>query len=332
MAIKYHFDQLAALDRQGGLAGETAGRTDATGYNAFFSNQLEMIRAQLYAKKYPELKARRLVPVKNDIPLGVTTYTERGVDEVGEAEFLSDVADDSPEVEIVKDGEDSYYMRKIGLKYGWDLQEAWSAMHAGTNLQDKKANACRRGIERFIDKNLLIGGVTGGRTLYGLFTLAGSFAPLTFAGDLVGAFKDQSNEDLYRNLSEFVLQIYTNSKEIEMPDTLVMPTTLKAILSMRPMGDANTKSILQFFLESNDFIKNIETTHYLEASGGHGGGSAARFVAYKRDAEVIEGLVNEFMQLPPEYKSMRVSTQCLARVGGVAARRPKGISYWDVAI
>lgn len=324
MALRYHFDQLAALDRQ-------ERRTDANGYNAFFSNQLEQIRTTLYEKKYPEFKGRRLVPVKNDIHPGAMQYTERGVDEVGEAEFLTDLADDSPEVEVVKDGEDTYYMRMFGLKYGWGLQEARNAMFAGVSLDTRKANACRKGIERFIDKHLLIGGVTGGKTLYGLFTLAGAFAPLTFAGDLVGNFRDQSSEDLYRNLMEFVSNIYTNSKEIEIPDTLVMPTTLKAFLQNRFMGDANKSSVLAYFLESNEMITNVETSHYLEVGGGHGGaGGLARFTCYKRDPEVLEGLVNEFEQLPPEYRSMRVQTQCIARVGGIAARRPKGISYWDV--
>lgn len=324
MAIKHHFDQLAALDRQ-------ERRTDATGYNAFFSNQLEQIRAQLYEKKYPQFKGRLLVPVKNDIHPGAMTYTERGIDEVGEAEFISDLSDDAPEVEVVKDGEDTYYMRMFGLRYGWGLQEARNAMYAGQNLDTRKASACRRGIEQFIDRHLLIGGTTGGKTLYGLFTLAGAFAPLTFTSDLVGSFADQSSEDLYRNLMTFVSNIYTNSKEIEIPDTLVLPTTLKAVLMNRFMGDANKSSILKYFLESNDFIKNVETSHYLENGGGHGGaGGTARMVCYQRSSEVLEGLVNEFEQLPPDYKAMRVVTQCIGRVGGVAARRPKGVSYFDV--
>lgn len=326
MRLKYHFDALAAIDRQ-------EGRNDASGLNAFFSNQLEQVRPQLYEKKYPEFKGRRLVPIKNDIHPGAMQYTERGVDEVGEADYVTDLADDIPTVEVVKDAEDTYYMRMIALKYGWGLQEARNAQFAGMSLDTRKAFACRKGIERFIDKKLLIGGTALGRTLYGLFTLSGAFAPTTFTDDFGGgAFKDQSSDDLYRNLMDCAIKGYNDSHEIETPDTLVLPTTLKGVLMNRRMGDSNNSSVLKFFLESNDFIKNVETSHFLEANGGHGGGAAARIVMYRKDSEILEGLVNEFEQLPPEYKAMRVETTCIARVGGIAARRPKAITYWDVQV
>lgn len=320
---KYHFDMLAAIDRQ-------EGRNDATGLNAFFGNQLEMIRPQLYEKKYPALKARANVPIKNDIHPGAMQITERGVDEVGEADFVTDLGDDANFVEVVKDQEDTYYMRMIALKYGWTLQEARNSQFAGMNLDTRKAFACRRGIERFIDKNLLLGGSTGGRTLFGLYTLSGAVAPLAFTGDLVGDFKDQSSEDLYRNLMLAAAYTRDQTKGIEDIDTWHLCDTLKTYLMTRRMGDANSASVYDYFLKSASHIKNVETSYYLEPSGGHGGSTAARFAFYRKDPEVFEGLVNEFEQLPPEYKGMRVETTCLARVGGVKVRLPKAITYFDV--
>ncbi len=321
MGLMYHFDQLAAYDRQ-------MGHTDALGLNAFFSNQLEQIRPQLYQKRYPELKARRFIPIKNDIHPGAMSLTERGVDEVGEAEFLSDLADDAPMVEVVKDKEDTYYMRGIALAYGWSLQEARNSQFAGANLDTRKAMACRRGIERFIDKNLLIGATVGGRTMYGLFALSGGVAPNTYTHDLVGEFRDQSSDDLYRNLMRAAMYATTQTNEIETVDSMIVAPTVKAVLSEKRMGDGNQSSVLAHFLASQDMIKSVETSHYLEPSGGYGGGaSASRIVMYRNDAEVLEGLVNEFEQLPPEYKSMRVMTTCIARVGGCRVRLPKAITY-----
>lgn len=320
---KFHIDMLERIDRQ-------EGRTDATGLNAFFSNQLEQIRPQLYEKKYPALKGRTMVPVKNDIHPGAMSLTERGVDEVGEAEFVSDLGDDAPFVEVVKDQEDTYYMRMFALKYGWSIQEMRNSQFAGANLDTRKAFACRRGIERFIDKHLLIGGAVGGRTLYGLYTLSGSVAPLTFAGDLVGDFKNQSPEDLYRNLMNFATYVRQSTNQIEDVDTLHMPDSLRTHLLSVQMGYGSKTSVLANFLESAPWIKNVDTSTYLEPSGGHGGSTAARLVAYRKDPEVLEGLVNEFEQLPPEYKGMRVETTCIGRVGGCKVRLPKAIAYYDV--
>jgi hypothetical protein len=321
---KFHIDMLERIDRQ-------EGRSDALGLNAFFSNQLEQIRPTLYEKKYPELKARKAVPIKNDIHPGAMSLTERAVDEVGEADFISDLGDDANFVEVVKDQEDTYYMRMIALKYGWTIQEMRNAQFANMNLDTRKAFACRRGIERFIDKNLLIGGSVGGRTLYGLYTLSGAVAPLTFAGDLVGDFKDQSAEDLFRNLMKFATYVRQQTKNVEDVDTLHLCDSLRNHLLSVQMGYGSKTSVLANFLEAASWIKNVETSTYLEPSGGHGGTTNARFAIYRKDPEVLEGLVNEFEQLPPEYKGMRVETTCLARVGGVKVRLPKAIAYWDVA-
>lgn len=322
--MAYRFDYLAQVDR-------AEGRTDATGLNAFFGNELEQIRPQLYEKKYPQFKGRILVPVTNDIHPGAMSITERGVDEVGEAEFITDLGDDAPQVEVVKDQEDTYYMRMLGLKYGWTLQELRNAQFAGRSLDTSKAFACRRGIERFIDKGLLLTQSVGGRTLYGLFGLSGSVAPLTYAYPLVGDVKDQSAEDLFRMLMNFASYVPAQTKEIETVDTLVMSPTLKFHLQNTNMGDANRSSVLKYFFESQDAIKSVETSHYLENGGGHGGaGGTSRLMCYRKDKEVLEGLVNEFEQLPTEWKGMRSETLCIARVGGVKVRLPKAIAQLDV--
>ena len=322
--MAYRFDYLAQVDR-------SEGRTDATGLNAFFGNELEQIRPQLYEKKYPQFKGRQLVPVTNDIHPGAMSITERGVDEVGEAEFITDLGDDAPMVEVVKDQEDTYYMRMLGLAYGWTLQELRNAQFAGRSLDTSKAFACRRGIERFIDKGLLLTQSVGGRTLYGLFGLSGGVAPLTYTYPLVGDVKDQSAEDLYRMLMNYTSYVPAQTKEIETVDTLVMAPTLKFHLQNTNMGDANRSSVLKYFFESQDSIKSVETSIYLENAGGHGGaGGTSRLAIYRKDKEVLEGLVNEFEQLPTEWKGMRSQTLCIARVGGVKVRLPKGIAYLDV--
>lgn len=320
MRHKFHIDALAQIDA-------IERRGDAEGFNAFFSGQLEQIRPTLIEKKYPEFKARKFLPIKNDIHPGAEAYTERTIDEVGEAEFVTDLGDDAPMVEISDASSDTNYMRMIALKYGWHLQEARNAQFAGVALSDKKALACRKGIERFLDRNLLVGATVGGKTLQGLFSLSGGQAPLTYVPALT--WDDETSDTIYASLMDMASYSYEQTKEVEMADTMIMPTTVKRLLMNRRMGDSNNMSILKFFLESQEFVKNVETSHYLEVSGGHSGGATRRIVTYKRDPEVIEGLVNEFEQLPPEYRGGRVDTTCLARVGGVLSRRPKSVTYAD---
>jgi hypothetical protein len=301
---------------------------------AFFSKQLEQIRPELYEVKFPELKGRLMVPVNNNVHPGASSVTTRSISEVGEADWVEDLADDAPEVEVTGGSEDNIKMKTIQGAYGWHLQEARSAAFAGIDLSPRKARACRQAIERKIDQSLLVGATIGSTVLQGLFSLTGSQAVLSYAPTVL-TFEDEDSDAIYGALMDFVNNIYVASKEIEVPDTMVLPTTTKMLLKSRRMGDANNMSVLDYFLASNEFIKTVHTSHYLEqgASGstlGHGGSpSVKRIVAYRKDPDILEGWVNEFEQLPPEFKSARVLTTCLARSGGVQAHRPKAISYYD---
>lgn len=310
---KFHFDALERMDAN---------------LNAFFAQQLTQIRGTLYDKKYPELKARSFLPIKNDIPRGAQALADRTMDETGEAEFMGDYATDAPMVEVKADNETTYKMRPIHLGYGWHVEEAYAAQFAGVNLSDRKAKACRRGIERFIDKNLLIGSTVGGLALQGLFSLSGAQAPVTYTVQNP-TWADESPDEICQDLFGIDSKVYVDSKEIEVCDSLLLPNTSHELLMNRRMGDGSNVTILKYFLDTSPRITNIGTSHYLEADGGHSGGSVKRMVAYKRDSEILEGLVNEFNQYPPEFRAMKVLTLCDARVGGVAAYRPKGIAYGD---
>lgn len=303
-------------------------RIDAN-LNAFFGRQLEQIRTQVFEKRYPELKGRTMVPTKNDINVGAEAYTYQSIDEAGEAGPMADYTDDAPMVESKGGSEDSHKMRGIQLAYGWHMQEGRNAVFAGQNLSNRKALACRRGIERAIDKSLLLGSTMfSGLTMQGLFTLSGGQAPVSYTVQNT-TWADEDPDAIYADLVGIGSKIVTDSNEIEVPDTLVLPPTRYEMLLNRRMGDSNNLSILKYFMTSQDRIKTILTSHYLEASGGHSGGSVARMVCYQRDPEKLEGLVNEFEQHPPEFKGLRVVTTCTARIGGVATYFPKSIAYGD---
>lgn len=306
------------------------GRTDATGLNFFFGNELEEIRPQLYEKKYPQFKGRILVPVTNSIHPGAMSITERGIDEVGDADFISDMGDDAPTVEVVKDKEDTYYMRMFGVSYGWTLQELRNSQFANRGLDTAKAFAARRAIERFIDRGLLLSRTVGGKAMYGLFGLD-ALSPNSYAYPLSGDVKDQSPEDLFRMLMAFASYVPVTTNDVETVDTLVMAPSLKAHLLNVNMGDANKLSVLKYFLESQEAIKSVESHIFLENGGGHGGaGGTSRVMCYRKDKEVIEGLVNEFEQMPTEWKGLRSKTLCIGRVGGCKLRLPKAVAQLDV--
>ncbi len=310
---KYHFDALERQDSQ---------------LNSFFARQLEQIRPQLYEVQYPAFKARRWLPIKNDINLGADSYTVRAIAEAGEAAFMQDQSNNRPQVELTGATEDNWKMRGMSVTYGWDLQEARAAQFAGLDLSMRKPRAARRAIEKLIDKSLLIGATVYGVAMQGLFSLAGGQAPVTTTPSTL-AWDTASADEIYAALMGMVSKIYIDSNEVEVPDTMIVPTSIKQLLMNRRMGDANNMSILKYFLETNEMVKTLDSSLYLESNGGHSGGAVRRIVTFTKDPDLLEGLVNEFEQLPPQFDGSKVSTICLARVGGVATHRPKSIGYGD---
>lgn len=326
--LKYHLDGLARIDAN---------------LNIFSARALEQIRAQLFSRKYPAFKGRRFVPVKNDIDLGAQSYTYQTIDEAGEALPVSPKGDDAPEVELKGLAEDNHKMRGIELAYSWTLDELRAAQYAGrgafsagVDMLQRKAGAARRGIERFIDKNMLIGGTILGATHQGLFTLSGGQAPTTYTVQNT-TWEDETPDEIAQDLAGIVTQIVTDTLETEMPNAMILPVSSNRLICDRRMGDGSNVTIKAYFLgaqATEGGISQIDTSLYLEAFNastkvGVSGRAVKRMVAYVRDNEHVEALVNEFEQLPPEFRATKTTTVCRARVGGVASYFPKAVAYGD---
>lgn len=310
---KFHMDGVARIDAN---------------LNAFFSRQLEQIRPQLFEIKYPELKARKWIPIKNDINPGAEVYTYQTLDQTGKAAPITDYGKDMPRVDVAGAAEDSQKMRAMGASYGWNIQEARAAMFAGLDLDTRKARAARRAIEHELNEILLIGSTRYGITLRGLFNVN---SPTTYTV-VNTTWADETPDEIIADMTGIVSKVKQDSKEIEFVDTLLLPLTSLELIKNRRMGDGSNVTILSYFLELMrsevpGFL--VDSSQHLEADGGHSGGSVKRMVAYRRDPEVLEGIVQEFEQFPPEFKSLEVVTQCMARTGGVVAYRNKAVAYGD---
>lgn len=295
----------------------------------FTARQLEQIRAAAYDVKYPMLKGRLFVPVNNGINEGAQSYTVHTMDQIGQAEFVEDYGTDAPMADVKLAAEDNYKMRRIQLGYQWTYDELLAARFAGLDLSARKATACRSLIERKLDKTILIGDTT--RSMQGLFTLSGAQAPVTYT-PTVTTFEDETPDAIANELNGILTNLISTSKEVESPNRLGLAISTAELCMQRRMGQGSNVSVYDYVMgvqtkRRADF--EIVASHYLEANGGHSGGGVKRMVAWEYNDEVLEAFLNEFTQMQPEYRGLRVITLCTARTGGVGTHRPKGISYGD---
>lgn len=309
MELKFRFDNMDASE------------------NAFFSRQLETIRAQAFEVRYAELKGKTLVPVKTDIHPGAEEYTYRVYDRVGRAAVSSDASDRGPDVEI-KGTEKTQKIRTLKAHYKFSIQESRAAQMAQSDLDARKARAARDSIETLHDDIMLVGDAESG--MKGLFTLSGTetyTVPNGQSGSTL--LTTMTPDEIVQVLHAMVYQVNQNSSEIETCDTLVLPLARRGLIMSTRMGDGSNDTIYTHFMATNGHIKRIEWSQKLNAAPA-GEWVGCRAVAYKNSPDKLECLMPvPFDQLPPQWDGYTVKTHCHARNGGIVLYFPKSVIYAD---
>ena len=84
---------------------------------------------------------------------------------------------------------------------------------------------------------------------------------------------------------------------------------------------------MDHFLGKTQYIKNIVSSIKLETAGA---ASARRLVAYKKDPNMLQGIIpQEFEQLPPEAVGYETIINCHMRIGGIELYQPLSVCYLD---
>ena len=293
--------------------------------SAFLSRQLEEIRARTYDIKLQQLKARELIPVDGSISPGAETVTYRQYEPTGVAKIVSNYANDFPRADVVA-REFTGRIRSLGDSYGYNVQEARAAQFSGVPLDQKRANAARRAIEEKLDQI-----AKSGDSKHGLLGLLNQPNTSTYvvpngAGGQA-TFASKTPDEIVADMHGIALGMVTSTKEVEIPDTLLLPLTQYGRVATKRMGDGSDTTILDFFKKTSPYIKEVIPW---SALAGAGAGGTDRMVCYRRDPDVLQLIVpQEFEQFPPQQEGMEVVTHCHMRTGGVVVYYPLAISYGD---
>lgn len=295
--------------------------------SAFVARQLEHMRTGILEVQYPELKGSLLVPIDTQCDTGAEQFTWTFFDYVGEARVVANLNTEAPLVEV-KAQQATVQIKSVIDAYAYSIQEARNAMFARVPLIPRKAVACREVIERKLDDIWFLGDTFGG--LKGLLTLS-STVTFTPATKLAGgtAWETATPDEIIADLHGIANKIVTDSKGIEVPDTILLPLSSYTLISSRRMGDGSDTTILSHFLASSPFIRNVDSTHKSEAAPASEW-TGKRMVCYRRDPQKLAGILPQpFEQLAPQAVAYSLKTHCHARTAGVVAYYPKSIAYGD---
>jgi len=304
---------------------------DSPAQGAFFAKQLEHVKAQTYDVDYPELKARKLIPVSGDAGPGATSITYRQYDQVGVMELIADYSNALKRVDILG-SEFTSPVKSIGGAYGYSLQEIRSAQMANLNLDQRKANAARRAFEEAVERIAKTGNAETG--LKGFLNHAnvprGDVAQGATGADATAKrlWANKTPAEIVKDISAGVASIISTTNEVEAgPFTLVIPTEQYALIASTKNSESSDVTILEFVLKSNPWIAEIVPWHALK---GAGSGGTDRMLFYTRHPDKLTlEIPQDFEQLNVQEVGLEFQIPCHGRIGGVIWYRPYSARYVD---
>jgi len=291
----------------------------------FFQEELEHVKSRSYDVKYPELLARRLFPLNQEVDSGAESIAYETYDHVGAAKIIHSYANDLPALEV--SGKKTVRLvYSEGISFGYSLQDIRNAQMAGKSLTNRKANGCRRQMLSLENKLAFHGDATtdipgfiGSANINQVTIPAGVSTTKTWATKVP--------DEILADVALMVDAIVDGSNGVEHPNTLLVPISQYTLISTTPRSSTSDTTILEFLLKSNAWIREVIPVYELK---GAGAGGLDTMMLYDRDPEKLTLEVPQDVEfLNPQEKALYYEVPVHARTAGVIIYYPKSIAQGD---
>lgn len=294
-------------------------RNDAK-FTFALSRQLEEIKAQTYDIKTPAFKYQKFLPVSSGNP-ALASITYRQFQEYGRAGPISNYSDSIPLVDVLAE-EFTHRYKEYGAAYQYSVQDL-RAISLGVNLPAAQAIAARRAIESKLDLVAALGDSSFG--LFGLLNHPSVPVASAVNGNWIAG--NATPAEMLEDINTAVSTVMSNSLEMEVPDTILLPPAEFAYLAQKPVAVDNQTTSLRSLLDNSPYIKNIDSWQYLATAGADGG---PRMVVYRRDPGALTfELSIPFESHPPQEKNLAFVVNVTAKTAGVLFYYPLSALYVD---
>lgn len=312
---------------------------DAQSTMGFLQSQVTYIEREVYRIAYPDVQYQDLIPVDTSAPEWIKSVTYYSMDRVGKADWFHHQAKDVPLVELERTKfETTVEMAAIGYRY--DSEELGHAMMLGIPLTSEKADAARRAYEEFVDQVGFTGTPTGvvSKGWTGLINNTNVDvidAAATGTGGSA-AWADKTGDQIAKDINDALTAVYSESRTVEMADTVLLPVNEMSLLSTKRMDSAGSDlCVLDWVRRYNVFTQTtgrpitIKAVRALENAAE--GGDAARMVVYRKDPRVLKMHIPMPHRFLPVWQTgpMTFDVPGVFRLGGVDIRLPGAVRYVD---
>ncbi|TNC14907.1 DUF2184 domain-containing protein [Methylobacterium terricola] len=311
---------------------------DAQQALGFVRPQFYNIERTIYEQKYPSFDYASLIPVVTEGNEWARGTLFSSVDMAGQAQFISGKGFDMPYADVAH-SQFTKGFALAGIGYEWSLEEVMTAQMEGINLSDVKATAARRVAEQFLWNIAMTGrpdGINNQKNWSGLVNDP-NVPTVTAAATGTGsgtAWTTKNPDQQLADANAALTGIITSTVEVEMADTLALPTSRLLSLSSTARSGTSDSTVLEYLRNNNVYTARTRqplTIIGLRALETAGAGGTKRMIAYRRSPEVLRfHLPMPHRFLPPFQKSgMTWEIPGIMRTGGTEIRLPGAVSYVD---
>lgn len=269
---------------------------------------------QLYLKRYPDTpwSTGGLVDIDTSANPGANGVQWVQLGDVGLFMTVADDADDLPQIDV--EGATSYNKAiTIGGAIRYSEQQLQAAEFQNLfSVATVKADAAKRAYDRTLNNYIRSGSAAD--SIAGVTNLPGRF-DLAAAGAWSGLTPSEICDEIIRMFEA----IFNGTAGTFTPDTVVFPTSVRAIL--KAQNSVATNVTIEMFLKEN--YPEITKWVYDYGMNTSGRGGTAAVIMYVRDPIVMGALVPEYMRpLPVQPKGLSYEIPMKSRYAGIRNTNP----------
>ena len=308
-----------------GLVSDALRFDSAEDASIFFARELDYVKAKTYDKEYPEMTALKLFPISHEVNEGAETVTFYSYEKTGYAKLISNYATDLPRADV-KGKPSTAQVKSVGDSYGYSMQDMRASRMAGKSLDVRSGEAAKYQNDRLVNKIAWAGDAETG--LIGVLSTGNNVPVYTLStvtkdGANYTDFAHKTAEEILADINGMVKFVAKATKNVEKPDSLVMPSSVYIDLATRKIPDSDT-TILEFLQRTSPYVKNFEEAPELESDAGETNPfNAGVLFLYTKDPEkfTIE-IPLDFYQYAAQPKGLEVEIPCESRVAGAILYYP----------
>lgn len=293
--------------------------------SVFFARELDYIKSQTYDREYPEMTALSLLPVTSEVPEGAETFTYYSYDKTGMAKIINNYATDLPRADV-KGKPVTGYVKSLGDSYGYSVQEMRASKMANKSLDVRKGESAKYAMDYAVNKIAWAGDKENG--LMGILSPDNDIpkyvlSTVTVDGKERTEFRYKDADQILNDINGMQKYVSKITKNVEKPDTLVLPSYVYVDLATRRIPDTET-TVLKFIMDHAPYLKEVREANEPQAESVdiNPTGSNVAFLFTNDERKLSLEIPMHFYQHTLQEKGLEIEIPCEERVAGITLYYP----------